>query len=101
MHIYIYIHIYAYIYIYKGCGTCVNANVLCIVPMLTDDPLLITFLLYECVNSSRRARTTRALVFVLLFTLLDVCVSSLRRGHANVLCIVPMLTDGPRWKSWE
>ena len=24
-----------------------------------------------------------------LFTLLDVCVSSLRRGHANLLCIVP------------
>ena len=26
-----------------------------------------------------------------LFTLLDLCVSSLRRGHANLLCIVPML----------
>ena len=26
-----------------------------------------------------------------LFTLLDLCVSSLRRGHANRLCIVPML----------
>ena len=30
-----------------------------------------------------------------LFTLLDVCVSSLRRGHANFLCIVPMLTYNP------
>lgn len=29
-----------------------------------------------------------------LFTLLDLCVSSLRRGHANLLCIVPILTDG-------
>ena len=28
-----------------------------------------------------------------LFTLLDLCVSSLRRGHANILCIVPFLTD--------
>ena len=28
-----------------------------------------------------------------LFTLLDLCVSSLRRGHANILCIVPILTD--------
>ncbi len=28
-----------------------------------------------------------------LFTLLDLCVSSLRRGHANLLCIVPILTD--------
>ena len=27
-----------------------------------------------------------------LFTLLDLCVSSLRKGHANLLCIVPMLT---------
>ena len=30
------------------------------------------------------------------FTLLDVCVSSLRRGHANLLCVVPILTDDPR-----
>ena len=29
-----------------------------------------------------------------LVTLLDLCVSSLRRGHANLLCIVPILTDG-------
>ena len=26
---------------------------------------------------------------------LDLCVSSLRRGHANLLCIVPILTDVP------
>ena len=30
-------------------------------------------------------------LFIYLFTLLDVCVSSLRRGHANLLCIVPIL----------
>ena len=24
-----------------------------------------------------------------MFTLLDVCVSSLRRGHANIVCSVP------------
>ena len=29
-------------------------------------------------------------------TLLDLCVSSLRRGHANLLCIVPILTDDLR-----
>ena len=34
-----------------------------------------------------------------LTTLLDLCVSSLRRGHANLLCIVPILTDGPRRES--
>jgi hypothetical protein len=26
-------------------------------------------------------------------------VSSLRRGHANLLCIVPILTDDPRRES--
>jgi len=35
------------------------------------------------------------------FTLLDLCVSSLRRGHANLLCIVPILTDDPRRESEE
>ena len=33
------------------------------------------------------------------FTLLDLCVSSLRRGHANLLCIVPILTDDPQRES--
>ena len=32
-------------------------------------------------------------------TLLDLCVSSLRRGHANLLCVVPILTDDPRRES--
>ena len=32
-------------------------------------------------------------------SLLDLCVSSLRRGHANLLCIVPILTDDPRRES--
>ena len=31
-----------------------------------------------------------------LFTLLDSCVSSLRRGHGNLLCIIPSLPDDPR-----
>ena len=34
-----------------------------------------------------------------LSTLLDLCVSSLRRGHANLLCIVPILMDSPRQES--
>ena len=34
-----------------------------------------------------------------IITLLDLCVSSLRRGHANLLCIVPILTDDPRRES--
>ena len=36
-----------------------------------------------------------------MFTLLALCVSSLRRGHANLLCIVPSLTDDPRRESIE
>ena len=32
-------------------------------------------------------------------TLPNLCVSSLRRGHANLLCIVPILTDDPRRES--
>ena len=31
-----------------------------------------------------------------LFGLLDLCVSSLRRGHANLFCLVPILRDDPR-----
>ena len=38
-------------------------------------------------------------LFKTLSTLLDLCVSSLRRGHANLLCIVPILTDDPRRES--
>jgi len=30
-----------------------------------------------------------------MFTLLDLRVSSLRKGHANLLCIVPISTDDP------
>ena len=32
-------------------------------------------------------------------TLPDLCVSSLRRGHANILCVVPILTNDPRRES--
>ena len=34
-----------------------------------------------------------------MVTLLDLCVSSLRRGHANILCIVPILSDDLRGES--
>ena len=35
----------------------------------------------------------------LFVTLLDLCVSSLRRGHANLLCIIPILKDDSRRES--
>ena len=34
-----------------------------------------------------------------VITLLDVCVSSLRGGHTNIICIVPISTDDPRRES--
>ena len=34
-----------------------------------------------------------------MFTRLDQCVSSLRRGHADLLCIVPILMDYSRRES--
>ena len=37
------------------------------------------------------------LSFVICF--LELCVSSFRKGHVNVFCIVPMLTDDPRRES--
>ena len=38
-------------------------------------------------------------VIVCLCMSVCVCASSLHRGHANLLCIVPMLTDDPRRES--
>ena len=43
--------------------------------------------------------TTYIYIYI-LFTLLDLCVSSLRRGYANILCIVPICTDDPRRESY-
>ena len=50
--------------------------------------------LCKCLHSQRFMTEAKK-----LFTLLDLCVSSLRRGHANLLCIVPILTDDPRRES--
>ena len=52
-----------------------------------------------CPSSVNFPRRAVANVVKKLFTLLDLCVSSLRRGHANLLCIVPILTDDPRRES--
>ena len=46
------------------------------------------------VEIRRRSKTSKK-----SSTLLDLCVSSLCRGHANLLCIVPILTDVPRKES--
>ena len=107
-----------------------HANLLCIVPILTDDPRResehhfgptpeksVSAHKASTAGSHRRrrwpppeapgereqqretARGAKWLGIKKLFTLLDLCVSSLRRGHANLLCIVPILTDDPRRES--
>ena len=47
----------------------------------------------------RKYTVTQGSDIDVLFTPLDLCVSSLRRGHANLLCIVPILADDPRRES--
>ena len=73
------------------------------------DRSLRTYFKLELENATPAAFLNAALAFNIhaangkwnkkLFTLLDLCVSSLRRGHANLLCIVPILTDDPRRES--
>ena len=44
-------------------------------------------------------RWARGAEHPILCAFLDSCASSLRRGHANLLCVVPSLTDDPRRES--
>ena len=95
-----------------------HANLLCIVPILTDDlrgesncvkksyglahrpgphlPQPSCNCRHHPIGTGSLANKCKKLV-----SLLDLCVSSLRRGHANLLCIVPILTDDPRKESKE
>ena len=54
-----------------------------------------------CKQSTHRHTPSlaKSSLFKKIGTLLDLCVSSLRRGHANLLCIVPILSDDPRRES--
>merc|ERR1711894_311415 len=93
-----------------------HANLRCIVPMLTNDLRGES----KCVKKSFRfahrpgphlpqpgcnsrhhpiGTGSLANKCKKLVSLLDLCVSSLRRGHANLLCIVPILTDDLRGES--
>ena len=44
-------------------------------------------------GARHRVRITIEISQKTLEPFLDLCVSSLRRGHANLLCIVPILSD--------
>ena len=90
------------------------AAVACRLPSLT---VCEPFALADFVSGSSVRRAPKGLAFGLspassrarlvwmrfarvpLFALLDLCVSSLRRGHADLLCIVPSFTDDPRRES--
>ena len=79
MHIYIYTHMYACIHVYVY--TCIHVYT------------------YTCICVYTYTFISHIYIYIYihkLFTLLDLCVSSLRRGHANLLCIVPILTDDPK-----
>ena len=54
---------------------------------------------FQCTKLPNQSLTNFSTWTKKLGTLLDLCVSSLRRGHANLLCIVPILSDDPRRKS--
>ena len=51
------------------------------------------------IRATYKLLTLLSLNHINLFTLLELCVSSLRRGHADLLRIVPILTDDPRRES--
>jgi len=56
-----------------------------------------TDLLFNAVNPLRQKRNKKMMKEApeekKFGPFLDLCVSSLRRGHANLLCIVPILSD--------
>ena len=53
----------------------------------------------RCLPSPATHPDMQSLMSKKLVTLLDLCVSSLRRGHANLFCIVPILSDDPQRES--
>jgi len=69
----------------------------------TQDPFKKELLKTKCRKENipeRRKLTSEKLTKKKKFgPFLDLCVSSLRRGHANLLCIVPILSDVPEGTS--
>ena len=61
--------------------------------------LFVSFLPARWLSTKNVAASSAAQQIEKWLPLLDLCVSSLRRGHANLLCIVPILTDDPRKES--
>ena len=90
-------YIYIYIYIYNGCGL---YDFLVLFFVVATQRVFHTRLPGVCSDGRTESPPNGyGFHYYKLFTLLDLCVSSLRRGHANLLCIVPMLTDDPQRES--
>ena len=76
-----------------------------IISIISSDNIIISYIVtiiiihYSHYSPSQTDRHPDVACVTKLFTLLDLCVSSLRRGHAILLCIVPSLTDDPRRES--
>ena len=78
---YMYIYIYIHIYIHIHTHTHIHEYIY----------IYIYIYIYKYVNPAAYFN-----IEISLRSLLDLCVSSLRWGHASLLCVVPMLTDDPR-----
>ena len=84
-----YIPLSLYIYIYIHIHTYMHTCIICI---------YIYIYIYIC-GKVGKARMCLSCSSLVSFTLLGLRVSSLRRGHAKLLCIVPIITDVPRRES--
>ena len=85
---YTYIHVYIYIYIERERE--IYAYILC-----RYIYMYIIIYIYLSIYLSVSLYISLYIYIYIHITLLDLCVSSLRRGHANIICIVPIFTDDP------
>ena len=121
IHIYLCTYIYIYIYVYTLYHICIcislslSLYIYIYISRSPDSPLLTPASCDGCVaersdsqswvrKTVAHARSTETIESVWdllkdISTLLDLCVSSLRRGHPNLLCIVPILTEDVRRES--
>ena len=98
IHMNVSIHIYIYIYIVLRRRRDRNPQHVASSPVFHS----LRVAVYLNIEARSPQHVTNYVLFhscVWLFTLLDSRVSSLHRGHANLLQIVPMSTDDPRRES--
>ena len=102
---YLFIGVYMFIYVYMFIlfiysFICLLAGRAAGDAAAADQSLLCVFLLLLLFILFLMVSFFFLFFFIFLFHL-DVCMSCLRRGHANCLCIFPSLTDDPRTESGE